>query len=427
MSDQPLDLRKSWQILWRRKLVVVLIAALGLGCGAGYALRYPALKSSSALVVLPPSTHSVATQVLIAGSDPVLARALPHIRPPVTMDYLRTHVEVGRLAQITISITAQGLTAREAENIANAVTRSYISLARSEASPAGIALPRPLGQAVDATGTPLALHVSIIAGLGLLIGLLIAVIAVLALTKRDRRLRRRDDIADAIGIPVLASLTAQRASNPAAWTRLLNEYEPSAADVSRMRAAFRYLDLTEGLSGAAGSSLTVLTLSSDPKAIALGPQLAIFAASRGTPTTLVVGPQQDVNIAAPLRAVCAAPAAPGGGTRLNLVAADPDEFGARLHASLSVVVAVVNADTPQLSGMIRTSITVLGVSAGAVTAEQLARVSAIAAASGRPLAGILVADPDPGDQTTGRLPRLARPVRRRLPMRTNSVSAKVGS
>lgn len=427
MSDQPLDLRKSWQILWRRKFVVVLIAALGLGLGIGYALRYPALKSSSALVVLPASTHSAATQVLIAGSDPVLTKALPHIQPAVTLDFLRTHVEVGRLAQITISITAQGFTARQAEDIANAVTRSYISLTSSSASPAGIVLARPLQRAVDANGTPLALHMSIIGGLGLLIGLLVAIIAVLAVTKRDRHLRRRDDIADAIGIPVLASLAVHRASNPAGWTRLLNEYEPSAADAARMRKAFRYLDLSEGLSGAVGSSVTVLTLSSDQKAMALGPQLAIFATSFGTPTTLVVGPQQDANTVAPLRAVCAARASPGRVSRLQLIAADQDESALRLQASLYVVVAVVDAETPQLSAMLRTSITVLGVSAGAATAEQLARVSASAAASGRHLAGIFVADPDTHDHTTGRLPQLARPVRRRLPMRANSLGAKVGS
>ena len=57
----------------------------------------------------------------------------------------------------------------------------------------------------------------------------------------------------------------------------------------------------------------------------------------------------------------------------------------------------------------RATATVLGVSAGAATAEQLARVAASAAADGRDIAGILVADPDPADHTTGRLPQLARP------------------
>ena len=41
----------------------------------------------------------------------------------------------------------------------------------------------------------------------------------------------------------------------------------------------------------------------------------------------------------------------------------------------------------------------------------------VAAADGREVTGILVADPDPDDQTTGRIPHLARPVRRRLPNR----------
>ena len=55
------------------------------------------------------------------------------------------------------------------------------------------------------------------------------------------------------------------------------------------------------------------------------------------------------------------------------------------------------------------AVTVLAVSAGAATAEQLARVAASAADNGRDIAGILVANPDPSDQTTGRLPQLARP------------------
>ena len=69
----------------------------------------------------------------------------------------------------------------------------------------------------------------------------------------------------------------------------------------------------------------------------------------------------------------------------------------------------------------RTTATVLGVSAGAATAEQLARVAASAAADGREIAGILVADPDPADHTTGRLPQLARPAQRRMPTRVTGV------
>ena len=62
-----------------------------------------------------------------------------------------------------------------------------------------------------------------------------------------------------------------------------------------------------------GSSLAVLSLSSDRNALALGPQLAVFAASLGIPTALVVGPQQDANATATLRAACAAARPPRNG------------------------------------------------------------------------------------------------------------------
>ena len=48
----------------------------------------------------------------------------------------------------------------------------------------------------------------------------------------------------------------------------------------------------------------------------------------------------------------------------------------------------------------------LGVSAGGATAEELARVATAAAADDRDIYGILVANPDAGDQTTGRIPHL---------------------
>ena len=90
-----------------------------------------------------------------------------------------------------------------------------------------------------------------------------------------------------------------------------------------------------------------------------------------------------------------------------------------------MVVAVADGQTPQVTGLIRTTATVLAVSAGVVTARQLARVAASAAADGRRLAGILVADPDPGDHTTGRVPQLARLTQRKMPVRVNGPSTTI--
>jgi len=428
MSDQQLDLRRSLQLVWRRKFVVATVTALGLLGGAGYAVRYPPMLSSRALVVLPSSARDPATQVVIAGSDPVLSRALPRIRPATSLDTLRSHLRVRRPTSTIISITAEGKTAAQAQRAANAVAGSYIAFASSSRSPGGKVQPQLLQPAASASGTPLPVHVSIIGGLGLLLGMLVGAIGVLALSRRDRRLRRRDDIADAIGIPVLASLAVGHPSDPAGWTRLLEDYEPGAADGWRLRKAVHYLELAGDISAngsAGGSSLTVLSLSSDPKALALGPQLALFAASRGNPAALVVGPQRDANTAAALRAACAAGTpSPRRSGKLRLIVADHDTMVPPRHAGLTIVVAVVDGQAPQVAGMMRTSATVLGVSAGAVTAGQLARVAASAAADGRHLAGILVADPDPGDHTTGRVPQLARLTQRRMPTRVTGMSTK---
>ena len=73
---------------------------------------------------------------------------------------------------------------------------------------------------------------------------------------------------------------------------------------------------------------------------------------------------------------------------------------------MTVVVAVVDSRSPRVPDTMRTTATVLGVSAGAATADQLARAAMSAAVDGREVAGILVADPEPTDRTTGRIPQL---------------------
>ena len=172
-------------------------------------------------------------------------------------------------------------------------------------------------------------------------------------------------------------------------------------------------------------SFTVLSLSTDPRALALGPQLAIFAASQGIPTALVIGPQQDATVTATLQTACAAP--PTSSKRpahLRVLVTDSDAE-VQPDAVLTVVVAVVDSRSPQVPDTIRTTAALLGVSAGAATADQLARVAVSAAANGREITGILVADPDPADATTGRLPQLVRRGQRRMPTRMTGIATEI--
>ena len=164
-----------------------------------------------------------------------------------------------------------------------------------------------------------------------------------------------------------------------------------------------------------GFSLAVLSLSCDPRALALGPQLAIFAASQGIPTALVIGPQQDTNATAGLRTASAVP--PSASSKrpnlLRVTVSDDGNVAGLADAALIVVVVVVDGKVPEIPDTMRTTATVIGVSAGAVTADQLARTAVVAAADGREITGILVADPDSADRTNGRIPRSDQPVRRK--------------
>ena len=438
MSQQVLDLRRSIQAVRRHRILVGIVVALGLLIGGAYATLNPPMLTSTALVVLPRSVPSMATQVVVANSDPVLSAALTRINPALSLPTLRSEVQVRSLTSYVISVTARSRNGAQAQAMANAVAQSYIADVSSAKSPVGHVSAQILEPATVATGSA-PLKALVITGLiGALAGALIGVIASLAISRKDRRLRSRDEMADSLGIPVLASLPVGHPSDAAGWTRLLDDYKPGVVHAWRLRKALQQLGLLDhdgvGSNGAAvsngtngdGSSLSVLSLSSDPGALALGPQLAVFAASLGIPTALVVGGQHDTSAAAALRTACAAPASTASkrSSQLQVVVSD-ESNEAKPHAALVVVVAVVDGRAPQAPDTMRTTTTVLGVSAGMVTAEQLARVAVASAAAGRDVAGLLVADPEPSDRTTGRIPNLVRPTQRRYPTRLKGVTTEI--
>jgi capsular polysaccharide biosynthesis protein len=446
MSQQALDLRRSVQIVRQHRRIFAAIVVLGLLLGAAYAVLNPPKFGSSALVVLPAASSAqneqsqsasadgtgtdtyIATQVVIANSDSVLLGALPHISPSVSLQTLQNDVTVSSLAGSVLSISAAATSAARAEAAANAVASSYITYVSSASSPVGRVPARILESAASATGGNLPEQVAVYGLLGLIGGALVGFVVSLAIGRNERRLRERSAIANSIGAPVLASVPANRPSDPGSWAKLLAEYEPGAVDawaLSKLLRHFGATDADDG-NGAGVPALTVLSLASDRGALALGPQLAAFAASRGVPTALVIGPQQDVNGTATLRAACSVPLeSPWPRQRtLRLVVAD-DEHADVPGVRFAVVVLVVDGKAPLLPAVPPTAATVLAVSAGAATAEQLARAAAAAAAGGHEISGILVADPDPGDQTSGRIPRLAPPVRPPLPTRVNDVQTEI--
>lgn len=421
MTQETLDLRRSLQIVRRHRIAVGVVAALGLLAGVAFGLLYPSRPTSSALIVLAPTTRSVPTQVVIAGSEPVLQGARKQLNYAPSMTTMKRDIHVRNPNPDIISVSATGKSAAQAEQIANAVAHSYVAYASTARQAQAQA--RVLQPATTATQRPLPLDLLMTGGIGAVLGALIGAIGVLALKRGDRRLQQRDEIANVLGVPVLASIPVGRPGDTGRWTRLFEDYDPSDADAWQLRNALRYLgsaDVTPaGQRDGAGLSVAVLSLASDRGALALGPQLAIFAASVGIPTLLVIGTQQDSNPTAALRAACVAPPSPKRSGQLQVIVADDHAStpGRLPRAKLTVVVGVVDGQAPRVADTMPTTATVLGVSAGEATAMQLASVAVSAANDDRQIDGILVANPDPKDQTTGRIPQLARPPRRITPTR----------
>jgi capsular polysaccharide biosynthesis protein len=429
MTQQGLNLRRSVQIVRRHRILVIVAAVLGILAGAAYGHLNPPKMTSTALVVLPQPAQSsqqnvgtgtgldpyTATQEVIAGSSMVLTDALPNVRPLVSLVELRKEVQIGSLTDYVISISASAQNAADAEATANAVAKSYISYIGSADSPGGRVPAQLLEPATSAAGLK-PLEVLIIDALiGALSGTLLGAIIALTISRRDRRLRERDEIAHSIGVPVLASFPVAHPSDAGGWARLLEGYKPEAMPALQLRNVLHYL----GTSAVNGddrdrSSVTILSLSSDSGALALGPQLAVFAAAQGIPTTLVIGPQQDPDATATLRTACATQRSVSA--KLQVAVSD-DHNDPPEDTALTVVVMAVDGQTPRLPEAIRSSATLLGVSSGAATAEQLARAAVNADADGREITGILVADPDSADHTTGRIPQLSRQSQRKLPTR----------
>lgn len=430
MSVGSLDTRKSLYIVRTYKKLFIGITVLGFLIGITYAVLTPPTQSSQALVVYPSPPSSISTETYIAKSDPVLESALHDLNPGMSLGTLRSSISVSNLTSTVISIAGSARNAGTAEAIANAMSRSFVSYRSSAESPVPPMQVKVLQPAANTTGRSDLMQYVIYGIIGLLSGALVAFIVVLAIGRNNRRLKERDDIADSIGVPVILSTPVAHPAEAAEWRRLLEEYEPDVVHAWQLRKALSTLGVTDvslNLHGS-GISLTVLALSSDPRGLALGPQLAAFAAAQGIPTTLVVGGEQHPDITATLRTACATPLTTSSEeNRRSLQLMDDIHLDlSRLRRpGLVVVVTVIDCRTWQIPGDPQTDITVLGVSAGVATAEELARAATVAAISGRDIAGILVADPDPADRSTGRLPQMTRSAQRTLPSRLNGIQAEI--
>jgi hypothetical protein len=443
MTQQQPNMRRSLRTARRYKAVIAGFALLGVLAGVGYVFLNPPKQASSAMVILPAPKPNIATDQLIATSAPVLSGALPAIGQGTTLSQLRTKIAVTQATGNVLSITATDKTAAAAEAEANAVAASFLSFIGSSNSPVGAVAGRVFVPATTATSGGAIKQYIIYGPIGLVAGLVIGFVVALRKERSDRRLRTRDEMANSIGVPVLAAVDADQPGDARAWLRLLAEYQPEAVQAWTLRTVLARLRAASSGGGpgtglAAGSAVgpengsahegrttvTVVSLAADSAALAIGPQLAVFASSLGIPTALVVCAQSPGEAVATLRAAAAAwsPVSTAQANTLRVIAATDADLEASLpKAALTVIVTAVDDGSPVVTPALRGQPTVLAVSPRVATPEQVARVAASAADAGGNVVGIMVANPEPDDATTGFAPALGRQPRA-LPTRMDGTT-----
>lgn len=408
-QQQPMNLRRAAKVTRRYKYLVGVLTLIGILLGVGYALVSPPKLSSQAIVVLPKPIPNISTQVLIAGSDPVLTGALASLGSNDSLQTLKKSVSVAEDTPNAISFISKASTASEAENEANAVAASYISYTSSDRSPVAVNQANILVNGTTATGKSKLDSMIVDGGIGLLAGLIIGLIAALARDRGNPRLRQRGQIARAAGAPVLAGLAGgtpagngrakKSAWDARTWAKFFSEFEPLGGSTWQLRGV---LDRLTAAGTGPSDMVTVVSAASDRGALTLGAKLAAFAAKTGTPTALVVGPQAPPADASGLQAIAAA-----GGKSGNLMvrAADPAAADwSQEDAELNVVLVTVADATPAVPDTAGTGPTLLAVTAGALSGPELARVAAAVRRTGAVITGVIVGDPEEDDQTTGRAP-----------------------
>ncbi len=237
-------------------------------------------------------------------------------------------------------------------------------------------------------------------GLGGFIGVVAGVLLALTRAHRDRRLRTRDELANAAAAPVLLSSDVRAPKGLNDYRELLAHWVPTATEQLAMRQAFEQI----AVSGEDKLNIALATLPGDRAALGLAVKLASFAASRGTPTALVV-PTADSSVRE-LRSACHALAASAGKVRPGLSVhgvtadVDPDQLEA---TDLTVTIVVANDGTVAVPTWGRRPRATLAVSSGFATAETVASAALSLLDAGHPLDGVLVVNADPADPTTGQV------------------------
>jgi hypothetical protein len=526
MAEQVMDVRSSAAFLRQRWRTIAAMTALGIAAGALYVVLVPAQLSSTTLLLFaeasglptPGQEGPTVTQVHIVNSIPVLGRAARAVKPALTTAEVQQRVKVDAKTANLIAIQAFSRDARQAQALSQAVADAYIATLNAAAGSLA-AVPPPLASREAALTSQLKdLRAQIATTTQRLQGenptssdgrrdaqllaqltnnqanLLVQLDKVQAAADQatNGTLVTPDIIQPAAPATgpgetrrlltwalVLAVVRGRPQGSVSGWLALFETYEAPAEEAWAFRQVLRALAGPPDARDSAWTgnqrtpgrvehprSLTVIGLSGDQRAVAVGPQLAVFAASLGITTRFVVATRHDS--VASLCAACATDrglklrsglvldagtegavpgqdASPrptgdsltrplnGRGTRESRLHEAPGDYSAgypprgmadaaHYEADLTIVFTIADRKEPSLLDVPPTAATMLAISPGVGTREELARLAVAVDDAGRRIDGVVVADPDPADRTTGRHTLDERAMQTPLPVRMTGPS-----
>lgn len=252
-------------------------------------------------------------------------------------------------------------------------------------------------QYADQATPPLIIGRIAVVLVGALVGLVIG--AAVVILRRHQKLVSRDEVAEAVGVPVVLSLAVGRWSRTSNWLRLLKTRKPSDSEVWDINKALSRLDFLDG-----PPILTVITLAGDTSSVAAAVRIALATAAMNVNTALVVTSDDASSIG--LGTACDRLSARNEAPRPNLRLSKGSGDVTDPNTDLTIISIVIDPDQPKLPAFVARGIVVLAYSAGFADRDQLTRVLMAARAGGVMIKGVVVTNPSPGDRTSGAFPEL---------------------
>ncbi|HET9058927.1 MAG TPA: Wzz/FepE/Etk N-terminal domain-containing protein, partial [Acidimicrobiales bacterium] len=229
---------------------------------------------------------------------------------------------------------------------------------------------------------------------GAVAGLLGGLLVVVLWARSDRRIRSRDELAVAIGAPVVASSSAGPCRSAKDWRTLVEKYEPSTVETWNARKVLGRLGISDA---DRFGRFTIFTCDGDQAAIAASVQLVKACAGLGGQVALEAA---EVPCLALLRAACTTT----GLVEVNGSVTVPSRL-ANLEqvANRRLIVGLVPVGTTAANShgghLSAGGPSLICVSSGFAGEELLAKVALSAADAGTNLAGAIMVNPEPGDST----------------------------